>query len=273
MRAGLPALAGSETPDQGDAAHGGKPMSGHSKWSTIRRKKEKTDAARGRLFTKLIREISAAARVGGGDPASNPRLRTAVDAAKGANMPADNIDRAIKKGTGELPGTHYEELIYEGYGPGGIAILLETLTDNKNRTTAEIRHIFSKYGGRMGEAGCVSWMFEQKGLVAVPKSECSEDELLALVLDAGADDLRTDEDEVFEVLTDPSDLEQVKGALQAAGVSWERAELTRVPQRVVQVEPKHVEQLLRLMSFLEEQEDVQQTYANFDISEELLKEL
>jgi YebC/PmpR family DNA-binding regulatory protein len=248
-------------------------MSWHSKWATIRRKKEKTDAARGRLFTKLIREIAAAARMGGGDPAGNPRLRTAVDAARSANMPGENIDRAIKKGTGELPGARYEEMIYEGYGPGGVAILLETLTDNRNRTSAEIRHIFSKHGGRMGEAGCVSWMFEQKGMVAVPKSACSEDDLLGLVLDAGAEDLKSDDEEVFEVIADPSSLEQVKGVLEGAGIPWERAELTRVPQRLVQVEAKHAEQLLRLMSFLEDQEDVQQTYANFDIPEEMLEEL
>ncbi len=248
-------------------------MSGHSKWATIRRKKERTDAARGRLFTKLIREIAAAARVGGGDPGGNPRLRTAVDAARSANMPSENIERAIKKGTGELPGTRYEEMIYEGYGPGGVAILLETLTDNKNRTTAEIRHIFSKHGGRMGEAGCVSWMFEQKGVVAVPKNVCSEDDLLALVLDAGAEDLKTDDEDVFEVVTDPSSLEGLREVLKGAGVSWERAELTRVPQRLVPVEAKHAQQLLRLMSFLEDQEDVQHTYANFDIPEELLHDL
>jgi YebC/PmpR family DNA-binding regulatory protein len=248
-----------------------KPMSGHSKWATIRRKKEKTDAARGRLFTKLIREIAAAARIGGGDPAGNPRLRTAVDAARSANMPSENIERAIKKGTGELPGTHYEEMIFEGYGPGGVAILLETLTDNKNRTTAEVRHIFSKYGGRLGEAGCVSWMFEQKGLVAVPKSTCSEDDLLALVMDAGAEDLRSDDEDVFEIISDPSDLERIKDTLEGAGLSWDRAELTRVPQRLVPVDEKNAEQLLRLMSFLEDQEDVQHTFANFDIPEEVLE--
>lgn len=248
-------------------------MSGHSKWSTIRRKKEKTDAARGRLFTKLIREIAAAARVGGGDPDGNPRLRTAIDAARNANMPSENIERAIKKGTGELPGAHYEEMIYEGYGPGGVAILLETLTDNKNRTTAEIRHILTKYGGKMSEAGSVAWTFDQKGLVVVSKEGCPEDDLLAAALEAGAEDLKSDDEDYYEVLTSPSDLESVKQALQAAGIAWERSELTRVPQSLVKVEGKAAEQLLRLMSFLEDQEDVQHTYANFDIPAEILEEV
>jgi YebC/PmpR family DNA-binding regulatory protein len=246
-------------------------VSGHSKWSTIRRKKEKTDAQRGRVFTKLIREISAAARVGGGDPTGNAGLRSAIEAARSANMPQENIERAIKKGTGELPGARYEEMIYEGYGPGGIAILLETLTDNKNRTTAEVRHIFSKYGGRLGEAGCVAWMFDQKGVITVPKESCGEDDVLAAALEAGAEDIKADEDDAFEVVTAPSDVEGVKQALEAAGIDWERAELTRVPRSVVKVEGKTAEQLLRLMSFFEDQEDVQHTYANFDIPAEILE--
>jgi YebC/PmpR family DNA-binding regulatory protein len=245
-------------------------MSGHSKWATIKRKKGATDAARGRLFTRLIREIMVAARNGGGNADSNPRLRLAVQTAKGANMPADNIKRAIQKGTGELPGVTYEEITYEGYGSGGVAILVEAMTDNSNRTVSEIRHAFSRHNGNMGQAGSVAWMFHRKGSIIIPRSgsnaNLTEDDLLGIILDAGADDLQADAD-VFTVTTTPHAFDPVKKALEDKGIATENAALQMVPQNVVKVTGKEAEQLLKLMEALEEHDDVQNVYANFDIDE------
>lgn len=245
-------------------------MSGHSKWSTIKRKKGKADAQRGKVFTKIIKEITAAARVGGADEASNPTLRTAILNAKAANMPAANIDRAIKKGTGELPGVSYEEAIYEGYGPGGTALLIETFTDNKNRTVAEIRHILSKSNSNLGESGCVSWMFQKKGIVVVRSEEVAEEELFEIALDAGADDIRA-EDDVFEIVVSPSNFESVKAAVEAKGIAIDSAELIMHPQNTVKVEGKDAEQLIKLMDVLEDHDDVDNVYSNFDIDLELLE--
>ena len=247
-------------------------MSGHSKWSTIKRKKGATDAKRGKIFTKLIKEITVAARMGGGDPDANPRLRTAIMAAKAENMPKDNIDRAIKKGTGALEGVAYEEAFYEGYGPGGAAVLVESLTDNRNRTVADIRHIFSKLGGSLGEAGCVAWMFEKKGFFVFEKDAVEEETLMEAVLDAGAEDIR-DEESTFEVITAPEDFEAVKRALQEKGLDYALGEITMLPQGTVKLEDKHAEQMLRLMDSLEDSDDVQKVYSNFDISEKTLETL
>jgi len=242
-------------------------MSGHSKWSTIKRKKEKADAERGKLFTKHIREITTAARIGGSDEDANPRLRTAVAAAKAVNMPLSNIEKAIKKGTGELPGVVYEEKSYEGYGPGGVAILIDTLTDNTNRTTSEVRHLLTKYDGNLGETGCVSWMFQKKGLLAVSEEACDEDRLMEIALDAGAEDITTEGD-VFEILTAPDDFAGVKEALDAQQIPTLSAEVAMIPSTTVKVEGKKAEHLLKLMEALEESDDVQQVHANFDIDEE-----
>jgi YebC/PmpR family DNA-binding regulatory protein len=239
-------------------------MSGHSKWATIKRKKGKNDAARGKLFTKLIREITVAAREGGGDETGNPRLRTAVLAAKAENMPAANIERAVKKGTGELPGESYESVIYEGYGAGGVAIMIEALSDNKNRTVAEIRHLFAKYNGNLGENGSVSWMFSQKGYIAVDKASVSEDDLMMVALEAGAEDI-ADEEDVWEVTTALQDFERVKKALDEAGIQYHHAELVRKPQTTLKVEGKTAEQVLNLMNALEDHDDVQKVFSNFDI--------
>jgi YebC/PmpR family DNA-binding regulatory protein len=247
-------------------------MSGHSKWSTIKRKKGVTDARRGKIFTKLIKEITVAARFGGGDPDANPRLRTAIATARAENMPKDNIERAIKKGTGELEGATYEEVCYEGYGPGGAAVLVESLTDNKNRTVADIRHIFSKSGGSLGEAGCVAWMFEKKELFVVEKKDVDEETLMEATLDAGAEDIR-DEGETFEVTTSPADFEDVKEALEDKGLPYVVAEITMVPNNTVKLEDKEAEQMLKLMDMLEDSDDVQKAYSNFDISEKTLAEL
>ena len=247
-------------------------MSGHSKWSQIKRKKGATDAKRGQVFTKLIKEITIAARIGGGDPEGNPRLRTAIAAAKAENMPKDNIDRAIKKGTGELEGVSYDEFLYEGYGPGGAAVLIEVMTDNKNRTTAEIRHIFAKSSGNLGEAGCVAWMFEKKGYIVVEKSAVDEERLMEVALDAGADDIQEDEKE-FEVVTDPGAFDAVKAALDKSGIKYVLAEVTMHPQSVVQLEGKNAEQMLRLMEQLEDHDDIQKVYANFDIPEGVMEQL
>lgn len=244
-------------------------MSGHSKWASIKHKKAAADAQRGRVFTKVIREISTAARIAGGDPNTNPRLRTAIATAKAANMPADNIERAIKKGTGDLPGVTYEEAMYEAYGPGGVAILIETLSDNKNRTIAELRHITHKYAGNMAEAGSVAWMFDLKGVIRVDVSKADEDELLEQVLEAGAEDMEIEGD-FFEITTSAHDLESVKAALAAAGVDLESAEQAQVPKTLVPVSGKEVSQLLRLMNNLEDQDDVQKIWANFDIPDEEL---
>jgi YebC/PmpR family DNA-binding regulatory protein len=247
-------------------------MSGHSKWSSIKRKKGATDAKRGQVFTKLIKEITVAARIGGGDPEGNPRLRTAIAAAKADNMPKDNIDRAIKKGTGELEGVSYDEFLYEGYGPGGAAVLIEVMTDNKNRTTAEIRHLFAKSSGNLGEAGCVAWMFDKKGYIVVEKSAVDEEKLMELALDAGAEDIQEGEKE-FEVITDPGAFDAVKEALDGADIQYLLAEVTMHPQSVVQLEGKNAEHMLHLMEQLEDQDDVQKVYANFDITEGVMEQL
>jgi YebC/PmpR family DNA-binding regulatory protein len=247
-------------------------MSGHSKWSSIKHKKAATDAKRGKIFTKLIKEITIAARMGGGDPAANPRLRTAVAAAKNENMPKDNIERAIKKGTGELEGVSYEESIYEGYGPGGAAVLVESLTDNKNRAVADIRSIFNKSGGRLGENGCVAWMFEKKGYIAIENIAVDEDDLMETALDAGAEDIRED-DSNFEVITAPEDFEAVKEAVDKASIPFIVAEITMLPQTTTNLVGKEAEQMVRLMEMLEDCEDVQKVYTNADIPEEIVNNI
>jgi YebC/PmpR family DNA-binding regulatory protein len=247
-------------------------MSGHSKWSTIKRKKGKADQQRGKLFTKLIKELTVAARSGGGDPNGNPRLRTAIDNARGNNMPTANIEKAIKRGTGELPGIHYEEQTLEGYGPRGVAIFVETLTDNKNRTTSEVRHILTKHGGHLGEVGCVSWMFDLKGSVVVDKGKADEDELMAAALEAGAEDV-VDEGDFFDVVTAPGDLEEVKRALTERKIAFSGAQLTRNPQTVIKLDGKHAEQILKLMDVLEDHEDIQKVYSNFDVPDEIMEKL
>ncbi len=242
-------------------------MSGHSKWASIKHKKAATDAKRGKIFTKIIRELAIAARMGGGEPDANPRLRKAISDAKAVNMPADNIKRAIQKGTGQLEGVSYEELSYEGYGPGGVAIYVETMTDNKNRTVSELRHIFTKNGGNIGESGCVAWMFTRKGYFVVEKSKASEDELLDTILEAGADDLKEDGSN-YEVFTTPDNYESVVNALQKNNIETAASNLGYIPQNYVKVEGKQAQQLLRLMEELEDHDDVQHVWANFDIDEE-----
>ena len=230
-------------------------MSGHSKWSSIKHKKAATDAKRGKIFTKLIKEITVAARMGGGDSEANPRLRTAILAAKSENMPKDNIERAIKKGTGELEGVNYEESVYEGYGPGGAAVLIESLTDNKNRAVADIRHIFSKNNGSLGENGCVAWMFDKKGYIVVESKDVDEETLMELALEAGAEDVRED-DSNFEVIAAPEDFEAVKEAIDKASVPHIAAEITKLPQTTTNLTGKEAEQMVRLMEMLEDCEDV-----------------
>jgi len=247
-------------------------MSGHSKWHSIKHKKASTDAKRGRLFTRIIKEISVAARMGGGDVEANPRLRAAVQTAKGANMPQGNIKRAIMKGTGELPGQSYESVSYEGYGPGGTAVLVEVLTDNRNRTVAELRNIFTKQGGNLSETGSVQWMFDRKGYIAVNRKEVSEDQLLEVALEAGAEDLTTEGD-ISAIYTSIENFEAVKKALQAAGIPMESSELTMISQNNVQLVRKPAEQMLRLMDALEDLEDVGNVYANFDIDEAEMESL
>jgi len=243
-------------------------MSGHSKWSTIKHKKAATDAKRGKIFTKLIKEITIAARMGGGDPEANPRLRTAINAARSENMPKDNMDRAIKKGTGELEGVNYEEVTYEGYGAGGAAIFIESLTDNKNRTVADIRYIFGKAGGNMGESGCVAYMFDKKGYLVVEKSAADEDTLMEAALDAGAEDVRED-GENFEVISEPGDFEAVQAAIEAAGIATIAAEVTMLPQTVTPVAGKEAEQVVRLVENLEDCDDVQKVYTNADLPDDM----
>ncbi len=246
-------------------------MSGHSKWSTIKHKKAAQDAKRGKIFTKLIKEITVAARLGGGDPAANPRLRAAIESAKAANMPKNNIERAIKKGTGELEGVSYEEVTYEGYGPGGVAVLVETITDNRQRTVAEVRHIFAKRGGNLGEPGSVAWIFEKKGLIVVEKDKVDEDTLMAAALEAEAEDI-SDAGSEWEIETSPEDLSRVKKALEDKGIEILSAKVTMVPSNIVKVEDeKKAQQLIALMNALEENDDVQNVYANFDIPDELLE--
>lgn len=249
-------------------------MSGHNKWSTIKHKKGREDAKRGKIFTKIIREITVAARQGGGDPDSNPRLRGAVTAAKAANMPLDNLKRAIQRGTGELPGVTYEEVSYEGYGPGGVAMLLECLTDNRNRTTPEVRHLFSKSGGNLGENGSVSWIFTRKGLILIPREgDLDEDRLMELALEAGAEDLDVEDPDYFRVFTAADELHQVKDALESGGVTVESVKFDMEPSTTVKLEGKKAQQLIRLMEAFEDQDDVQNVWANFEIDEDVLESL
>jgi YebC/PmpR family DNA-binding regulatory protein len=246
-------------------------MSGHNKWSTIKHKKAREDAKRGKAFTKIIREITVSAREGGGDPDSNPRLRAAVAAAKAANMPSDNVTRAIQRGTGELPGVTYEEVQYEGYGPGGVAVLLQTMTDNRNRTTPEVRHLFSKHGGNLGENGCVSWLFTRKGLILIPRDAApGEDELMEIALEVGAEDLDTDDREYYRVYTAPDELHQVKDALEANGVQPEAAEFDMEPSTTQRLEGRQAQQMIRLMEAFDDHDDVQNVWANFDIDDDVL---
>ena len=247
-------------------------MSGHSKWATIKRKKGKADAERGRMFTKLIKEITVIARDGGGDPDANPRLRTAILGAKAANMPQDNITRAIKKGTGELPGVTYVDTSYEGYGINGVAVFIKVLTDNKNRTVAEIRHTFGRYGGNLGENGCVAWMFDNTGIITVEESVCDEDTLMEIIIDAGASDMSKQGD-VFEIITPPADLEQVKSAIETKSIPIASAEITMIPQNTVKLNEKQAASMLKLYEALEEHDDVQKVYANFDIDDSIMEKL
>ncbi len=249
-------------------------MSGHSKWATTKHKKAAADAKRGKVFTKITKELTVAAKLGGGDQEGNARLRAAVDKAKESNMPQDNIKRAIQKGTGELPGVSYEEVAYEGYGPGGVALLMECLTDNKNRTVAEIRHILSKNSGSMGESGCVSWMFHKKGYIVVDKKNAAEDDLMAIALDAGAEDMKSDPEEPnYEIVTAPNDFEGVKKALSAKGVKFEVSEITMIPQTYIRLTGREAEQMVRLVDALEDNDDIQNVYANFDIPDEVMAKL
>jgi YebC/PmpR family DNA-binding regulatory protein len=247
-------------------------MSGHSKWSSIKHKKGAADAKRGKVFTKLIKEITVAARMGGGDPDGNPRLRSAIAAAKAENMPKENIERGIKKGTGELEGVNYEETSYEGYGPGGVAVLVDCLTDNKNRAVAELKHLFERHGGSLGEPGCVAWMFDKKGLIVLEKDKVDEESLLDLALEAGAEDVK-DEGSEFEVITDTSDFESVRKAIEDAGLPYSVAEIAMIPKNTVKVEGKQAQQTLSLLQALEDNDDVNHVYANFDISDDVMEAL
>jgi YebC/PmpR family DNA-binding regulatory protein len=246
-------------------------MSGHNKWSTIKHKKAKSDARRGKVFTKLIRELTTAAREGGGDADGNPRLRAAVQAAKAANMPSDNIAKAIQRGTGELPGVSYEEVIYEGYGPGGVAVMLKVLTDNRNRTTAEIRHLFAKNGGNLGESGCVAFLFNRQGYFIVPKRAADEDAVIEAALEAGAEDFYAEDPELFEVYTAPDELHKVMARLEERGLPVEEGRVEMVPTSQIRLEDRRAEQMVRLMEAFEEHDDVQNVWANFDIDESVLE--
>ncbi|MCY3758157.1 MAG: YebC/PmpR family DNA-binding transcriptional regulator [Acidobacteria bacterium] len=241
-------------------------MSGHSKWHSIRHKKGAADARRGKLFTSLIKEITVAARLGGGDPDGNPRLRAAMAAAKSANMPGENIKRAVQKGTGELPGLSYEDAVYEGYGPGGVAILVEAVTDNKNRTVSDIRHVFSKFGGNLGQSGCVAHLFQRQGLILIAKSGTDEDDLMTVALEAGAEDMR-DGGEVYEIYTSPQDYEAVLEEIRNHDLAVASADLSMIPQTTLQLAGKPAQQMLRLMESLEDHDDVQKVFANFDIED------
>ncbi len=249
-------------------------MSGHSKWSTIKRKKGAIDAKRGKIFTRLIKEITVAARTGGGgDPDGNPRLRSAIASAKSENMPKDNIARAIKKGTGEIAGEVYDEILYEGYGPGGVAVLVDCMTDNRNRTVADIRHYFAKSNGNLGESGCVAWMFEKKGLIIIDKEKISEEELMDLALEAGADDV-VEEDTEFHVTTAPEDYDTVRDSLEKSGLSFIDSSISMIPKNTVEVtEEKPAKAILKLLESLEDHDDVQNVHANFDIDEALMEQL
>lgn len=241
-------------------------MSGHSKWHTIKHKKGAADARRGRLFTRLIKELTVAARLGGGDPASNPRLRTVIAEAKAANMPSENIKKAIQRGTGELPGVSYEEITYEGYGPGGAALIIECMTDNKNRTVGELRHLLEKHNGNLGSSGSVAWMFSKKGYIVIDKSAVDEERLLAAVLDAGAEDVR-DDGLTWEVLSDPSAFEAVRDAVKGLGVEPATAQVAMVPANYVKLQGKEASQMIKLMEALEDHDDVQHVWSNFDVEE------
>ena len=246
-------------------------MAGHSKWANIKHRKGAQDAKRGKIFTKIIKELTVAARLGGGDPEANPRLRTAIDKAKQANMPKDNMDRAIKKGTGDLDGVNYEEGIFEGYGPGGVAIIVEFLTDNRTRTVADVRHIFSKYGGNLGVSGSVAFLFERKGLISF-NTENDFDQIFEAALEAGAEDVK-DEGDTYEVITDPADFMDVRDAITTTGISFETAEVTMIASTQTQLAGKQAETMLKMMDALEDNDDVQNVYANFDISEEELAKI
>ncbi len=248
-------------------------MSGHSKWSTIKRKKADIDSKRGKLFTKIIKEITVAAKTGGGVPESNPQLRTAILAAKEVNMPKDNIEKAIKRGTGELEGVSYEEIIYEGYGPGGAAVLVHSLTDNRNRAASDIRNIFTKCNGALGEAGCVGWLFQRKGFITVPANGVEESKLFDLVIEAGAEDMKLDDDSAyFEILSSPSDFENVKQILSENKITFDSAEVTMLPQNTIKLTGKDAENMLKLMDTLEDCDDVQKVYSNFDIDDTFLEQ-
>jgi YebC/PmpR family DNA-binding regulatory protein len=244
-------------------------MSGHSKWATIKRKKAVTDSKRGAVFTQIIKEITIAARMGGGDPKANPRLRLAVDKAKASNMPADNIKRGIQKGTGELPGVSYEDVTYEGYGPGGVALIIESVTDNRNRTVSEVRHILERHAGKLGASNSVAWMFHRKGIISLGRSKFDEDALMEIALEAGADDMKT-EDETYEITTSPDTFLAVREALEGKGIVPDSAEIQLIPENTVRVGDKDAEQVLKLMELLEEHDDVQHVYANFDIDDKVL---
>ncbi len=249
-------------------------MAGHSKWANIRHRKAAQDAKKGKIFQKLVRAIIVAAREGGGDPETNIKLRAAIERAKAFNLPSENIERAIKRGTGELEGTSYEEVIYEGYGPGGVAILVEAMTDNRNRTTTEIRTIFNRNGGSLGEAGCVSWIFERKGIIEISKeNNIDEDTVMTIALEAGADDIKGSEEEGFTIYTDPKSLHQVKEAFEKNDIKIERAELTLEPKNTVTVDEENAQKLLKLLEILEDHDDVQKVYANFDIPDEIFNKI
>ncbi|SCY78009.1 YebC/PmpR family DNA-binding transcriptional regulator [Desulfoluna spongiiphila] len=243
-------------------------MAGHSKWANIKHKKGREDAKRGKIFTKLIKEVTVAARMGGGDPSANPRLRSAIAAARAENMPKDTLERAIKRGTGELEGVNYEDIVYEGYGPGGAAVIVESLTDNKNRAIAEIRHIFTKCGGNIGANGCVSWMFDKKGLIVVSKDAVDEEALMETAIEAGAEDVK-DEGESFEVITAPEDFNEVKEAIDGASIATVMSEVTMIPQNMCDLEGKEAEKMVRMMDMLDDCDDVQNVHTNADIPDDL----
>jgi len=247
-------------------------MSGHSKWSTIKHKKGAADKKRGKIFTKLIKEITVAARMGGGDPDANPRLRHALSAANSQNLPKDTAQRAVKKGTGDLEGVQYEEILYEGYGPGGVAVLVECMTDNRNRTIAEVRHIFGKAGGNVGTDGCVAWMFDKKGLISVSKENSDEDTIMELALDAGAEDI-IEETDSFDIITEPDDYDAVKNAIDTADIQYELAEITMIPQNMTKLDGKDAEQMIKFMEALDDSDDVQKFYSNADIPDEIFDSL
>lgn len=247
-------------------------MSGHSKWATTKHKKAAIDSKRGKIFTKIIKEITVAARIGGGDPEGNARLRTVIQKAKESNMPADNIKKAIQKGTGELPGVSYEEAVFEGYGPGGVAVIATIMTDNRNRTVPEIRHIFGKHGGNMGEAGCVSWMFDKKGYIVVEGGKVDEEKLMNIIVEAGAEDMRRDGDN-FEIITTPGELETVKKMIEDGGIAVALSEVTMLPQNYMEIDDKGAAQVLRLIEALEDNDDVQNVYSNIIVRDEVLENL